>query len=261
MKEKIKSLVKDYKLLLRSVPAWIVVAFVLSVILMNVLATIALVNEAWIAVDAGILLSWLTFLTMDCICRRFGAKAANKLTVFAIICNLFFVLLFNGLLLIVTHVPYIANLNGWFNLAPDGDGFLVVLAGNWKVLLSSTLALIISAVAQNLLNRAVNKLAIKYELKDSFKKFAVISYTSTFIGQWVDNLVFAIMAHLVFCIWGAPLSLVACLITLPLIGAIVELLCEVIFSPLGYKIVKGWERDNVGVEYVEKHSADINKLI
>ena len=32
-------------------------------------------------------------------------------------------------------------------------------------------------------------------------------------------------------------------------GAVVELLCEVIFSPLGYRIVKKWKKDEVGKEY------------
>ena len=40
---------------------------------------------------------------------------------------------------------------------------------------------------------------------------------------------------------------------------ILELGMEVIFSPIGYKIAKRWERDNVGQDYIEfeegKHAA------
>lgn len=30
-----------------------------------------------------------------------------------------------------------------------------------------------------------------------------------------------------------------------LTGAVAELLCEVFLSPVGYKVVRGWERENV----------------
>ena len=36
-------------------------------------------------------------------------------------------------------------------------------------------------------------------------------------------------------------------------GAVAELLCEVFLSPVGYKVVRGWERENVGSEYLERH--------
>ena len=49
------------------------------------------------------------------------------------------------------------------------------------------------------------------------------------IGQFVDNLVFAFMVSFVFFAW-TPLQCVTCALT----GAIVELLFEIIFSPLGY---------------------------
>ena len=37
-------------------------------------------------------------------------------------------------------------------------------------------------------------------------------------------------------------------------GAVAELLCEVFLSPVGYKVVRGWERENVGAEYLERHA-------
>lgn len=39
-----------------------------------------------------------------------------------------------------------------------------------------------------------------------------------------------------------------------LTGAVAELLCEVFLSPVGYKVVRGWERENVGAEYLERHA-------
>ena len=36
-----------------------------------------------------------------------------------------------------------------------------------------------------------------------------------------------------------------------LTGAIVELIMEIIFSPIGYKITRKWKEENVGKEYLE----------
>ena len=36
-------------------------------------------------------------------------------------------------------------------------------------------------------------------------------------------------------------------------GAIVELLCEVVFSPIGYRISNRWKEEGVGNEYLAKY--------
>ena len=36
-----------------------------------------------------------------------------------------------------------------------------------------------------------------------------------------------------------------------LTGAVVELILEVIFSPIGYKIVCKWQKDELGKEYLD----------
>ena len=52
-------------ILLRSIPATVVSLFVVSVICMNLLANKTLVQTYWIALDGGILISWLSFMCMD----------------------------------------------------------------------------------------------------------------------------------------------------------------------------------------------------
>ena len=47
-------------LLLRCIPATVVSLFVVSVICMNLLANKTLVQTSWIALDGGILISWLS---------------------------------------------------------------------------------------------------------------------------------------------------------------------------------------------------------
>ena len=68
----VRETLEDYKVLLRSIPAPTVSTFILSVVLMNLLANKELVSLPWLALDCGFTLSWVSFLCMDMICKRFG---------------------------------------------------------------------------------------------------------------------------------------------------------------------------------------------
>ena len=81
---------------------------------------------------------------------------------------------------------------------------------------------------------------------DSFLVYAVRTYISTAVGQFADNLVFALIVSHIFFGWSM-LQCITCSVT----GMIVELLCEVIFSPIGFSVCKKWKKDNVGKEYFE----------
>ena len=49
---------------------------------------------------------------------------------------------------------------------------------------------------------------------------------------------------------GFSWTLIQC-ITCSILGAVLELLFEVVFSPIGYKVVKTWQNQNVGKEYFD----------
>ena len=66
-----KKLYTETKILLRSIPATVVTLFAVSVVCMNLLANKTLVQLDWIALDAGILISWLSFMCMDIITKHF----------------------------------------------------------------------------------------------------------------------------------------------------------------------------------------------
>ena len=57
LKERLKHEAKEYRLLLRSIPATAVTLFVVSVVCMNLLANKTLLQLDWIALDGGILIS------------------------------------------------------------------------------------------------------------------------------------------------------------------------------------------------------------
>ncbi len=77
------------------------------------------------------------------------------------------------------------------------------------------------------------------------------SYISTFIAQFCDNFIFAALTFMVFApiYWNGfhwtPIQCVTC----SLVGAVLELLMEVIFSPFGYLVLKNWDKDGVGAAY------------
>lgn len=229
--------IREDVLLLRSVPTLVVVFFTISVVCMNLLANKTIVSNAYIALDGGILLSWLSFLCMDILTMYFGPKASSKVAIFAIAINLFCSMVF-----------YIASIIP--SNASDYSGFDSIFGGTWFILLGSTIAFIVSAIINNAINHLIGRALSEKKL--SKKVYYLRSFTSTFIGQFIDNLAFSTIVFMVFApiFWdGFSWTLVQC-ITCALTGALLELLMEAIFSPLGYKIVTKWQKEGIGKAYL-----------
>ena len=240
MKEKLKNALADTKLLFYSIPAVVVALFTVSVVTMNILASKTIYQSGWLAIDGGILVSWLSFLCMDIVTKAFGPRAATKLSVFAIGVNLLVCLIFFVVSIIPTETDYTA--------------FNSIIGGTWFILLSSTVAFLFSAFVNNFLNWSIGKLFRKNP--DGKLAYVTRSYLSTFIGQFFDNFVFAILTFTVFApiFWdGFSWTLLQCF-TCSLLGAGLELLMEIVFSPIGYLVLKRWKRDGVGEEYRRKHA-------
>lgn len=242
MSKRISREILEWKTLLRSVPALYLAIFGTSVILMNLLANKSInLPWDWLALDSGIIVSWISFLCMDIAAKHFGAKAATRLSVTAVLLNLFACLFF----FIASLIPGM-----WGEAYVEGSESIIVTAldhtfgGTWYILLGSTIAFIVSSVVNNLLNVAVGRAFHKNP--DSFGAYACRSYVSTAIGQFADNLVFALLVSHFFFGW-TMLQCITCAIT----GMIVELLCEVIFSPLGYAVSRRWKKDHVGEAYFQ----------
>ena len=90
----LKKEIKQTKILLRSIPSIVVTLFVVSVICMNLLANKTLLKLDWIALDGGILISWLSFMCMDVITKHFGPRASNRISLLAVAINLLTCLIF-----------------------------------------------------------------------------------------------------------------------------------------------------------------------
>lgn len=242
MLTKIKREIYEVKILLRSIPSPILTLFAVSVIVMNLLANKSVnLPFEWLALDCGIIVSWVSFLSMDIITKHFGPKAATEVSIIAVIFNLMVCIIFFAA----------SRISGvWGESYVDGSETIIntalnnTFSGTWYVLLGSTTAFIISAVINNILNYLIGKTMQKKP--DGFAVYALRTYVSTAVGQFCDNLVFALIVSRVFFGW----SMIQCL-TCSVTGMIVELLCEVIFSPIGFSVCKKWKKENVGKEYFE----------
>lgn len=233
----LKKEINETKVLLRCIPSIVVTLFVVSVICMNLLANKTLLQVKWIALDGGILVSWLSFMCMDIITKHFGPKASNKISVLAAIINLLTCFIFFIASIIPSNANDYTELNG-------------ILGGTWFILLGSTIAFLLSALINNFLNWMITK---AFKNKNSKKSFMVASYISTFVAQLLDNLIFSVIVFMIFAplFWnGFNWTFIQCLMC-AITGATLELIMEVIFSPIGYKIVTKWNKENIGKEYLE----------
>ena len=239
MISKIKSIAEDYKVLLRNVPALVTVVFCVGTLIMNQSAAKIVFNFGIVAGTGGIFLSWLPFLCTDVVSKHFGARAAILLNILSSVFNI----LATIFLAIVAAIP----------TEQDYTAFNSTFSAVWFIVLSSNIAFILSGVVNSVLNVTIGK---AFKNKTSRVEFLTRSAASTFIGQVVDNFIFMWLLYTIFApiYWGMePMSVVTCFGT-GVLGGLLELIFELILMPVGYRIVRNWEKNNVGHEYLEKHS-------
>lgn len=221
-----KQILREFRKFLGTASPLLVTLMVLSVVGMNLLANKSIdTGVSWLALDGGILFSWMAFLSMDVLTHCYGPRYASMVSVTALALNLFMAFIF----FLASRLPgvwgesFVTGSEGVINGALDRT-----FAGTWFILLGSSIAFIASALLNNYLNHGIGKLMKK---GTGFGVFALRSYVSTFLGQFADNLIFALLVSRTFFGW----TWVQCF-TCALTGAVLELLSEVAFSPMGYRI-------------------------
>lgn len=238
MKRFFRQMRQEFCLLMASVPAGAFTLFTVSVVCMNLMANKSInMPVKWLALDGGIFFSWIAFMSMDMLTKHFGPRAATQLSVAALGLNL----VVCGLLFVVSRVPGM-----WGEAYVEGSETMLCAAldntfgGTWYVLLGSSVAFLVSALVNNFSNALIGKRA----RGNGFGSYALRAYVSTALGQLVDNLTFALLVSHVFFGWTLTQCLM-CAVT----GMAAELLTEVIFSYLGYRVTARWQRQGVGAEY------------
>ena len=238
---RLRALADDYKLLLRSIPSLTVSIFILSVVCANLMANKELVSTRYVALDCGFAFSWIMFLCMDVICKRWGAGAAVKVSLLALAVNLAVC----GSFALLAKAPGCWGAFYDTNNPAVNDALNATFGGSWYVVFGSALAFLVSSVTNAVLNVGIGD-ALTARSIGGFRAFAIRSYLSTLVAQFVDNFVFATVVSKLFFGWTWT-QVVVCSI----IGAVCELLCEVFFSGIGYRVVCAWENEQVGAAYLE----------
>ena len=234
----IKKELKDYKLLFRNIPSLTITLFFISVVCANLMANKELFNYKYVALDCGFVFSWIMFLCMDVICKHWGAKASIKVSLLALVVNLSVCIIFY----LLSLTP---GMWGEFYSTDSiqvNDALNKTFGGSWYVVFGSATAFIISSIVNALLNDFIGKRVSS----NGSAGFALRSYTSTVIAQYVDNFIFATIVSKFFFGWSWTQVFIC-----SGIGALFELLAEIFFSGIGYKVVRNWEAENVGKEYFD----------
>ena len=235
----------DWKMLLRSLPAVVVALFVVTTVTMNLAANkivwsgLKIGDNYFISITGGVFLSWAVFLIMDMVTKTFGGKAAIKLNLFGAVINT----------IAIVFLGIIASIPSDFPFPGASSSFdtLLGFTGNgvqpWQILISSTIAYVLSGIV----NAAVNVLIGRLFVKNPDGKLAFItrSYVSTIVGQFVDNFIFTALAFSFFAKFYGLFTITG----MALIGALIELFSEIIFSPIAYHKCRKWQKEGVGKDY------------
>lgn len=231
---------QDWKNLLRSVPSLVVSLFLVSVVVMNLMASKVIIMTPILGVTGGLLLSWVPFLLGDVVVKTYGAKAATKINILGLLVNLVCI----GVFQLVSVIEVGAEPGTY-------DAFNSVFRQTWQIFVASSIAFIVSGIVNNYVNAGIGRLFKKNP--DGKAEYMCRTYISTMLGQFIDNFIFAGLAFLVFF----PLSVgdsfgytLTSVLGTAVLAAILELVMEVIFSPIGYGICKKWRKEAVGAEYL-----------
>ena len=238
---------KEWLKTLRSVPSLALALITVATVLMNILANKSIINLPWLIQDAGILMSWVGFLVGDLLVKAFGSKNAIRVNLTCLGISLFI----SGLLAIVAVVPgeWSPVFDPTINPGDLGENINAavnsVMGNVWYVIFGSAVAsavgLVVNGLTQGLL---IKKIETKHA--DKYWGFFVASAASTMIGQIIDNMVFALLVSVKFFGWTWT-QVMVCSLT----GAIFELIIELVFSPLTYRISKNWKKNGIGTEWMK----------
>ena len=245
---------------LRTVPGMVLALITVAMILMNVLANKAIIelpipntNTFWLIQDAGVVLSWVGFLAGDLLVKNFGAKHAIRVNLTALFISLFV----SALLALVGVIP--GTWSPEFNYESAeiaqavGQSIDEVMGNVWYVILGSAAAsacgLVVNNLTQDLILRKIER-----KHGNHYWGYLVAAASSSFFGQILDNFVFAALVSVHFFGWSWTTALMC-----SLDGAILEIVIEMIFTPLTYAISKNWDKNHIGVKW-EKQEGVVEEV-
>ena len=176
-----------------------------AIIIQNILAT-KQIDIAMFTVTTGILVSPIVFIIQDIIAELYGYKEAKRMVLIGFAMNFVGVLLFT----LAIHIP---ASQFWANQA----AFSAILGTTLRITIASFTAYVIGSLTNS---------GVMVYLKKKFPKSLFIrAISSTIVGQFLDNALFAFIAFYGVLPMAALWSMVVG-------GTIFEVLYEIIFYPI-----------------------------
>ena len=182
-----------------------------AILIQKILAT-KQIDIAMFTVTTGILVSPIVFIIQDIIAELYGYKDAKRMVLLGFLMNFVGVLLFT----LAIHLP---GSQFWGNQA----AFSTILGTTLRISIASFTAYIVGSLTNS---------GIMVALKKKFPKSLFIrAISSTIVGQFLDNAIFATVAF-----YGVlPMSAIYSMI---IGGTIFEVLYEIIFYPITRTSIK-----------------------
>lgn len=181
-----------------------------GIIIQNILAT-KNIDISIFTVTTGILISPLIFIIQDVQSEIFGYKKAKKMIILGYLMNFLAIILYTLSIWLPSSGTY-----------QNQGAFATILSTTPRITIASFIAYITGSLINS---KIMTGLKMKYE-KNLF--FRAIS--STIVGQFIDNMLFAIIAF-----YGILPN--AAIISMIIGGTIFEVLYEIIFYPITKKII------------------------
>lgn len=235
---------KEWVATLRSIPSLVLTLCVIANTMMNILANKSIINLPYLVQDAGLLFSWVGFLAGDLVVRGFGTKNSLRVSITTLVVSL----LISCLLLAVSYIPGewspIYNYDESYSEVIN-ESINSIIGNQWYVILGSALASLCGLIINNVTQGTLLKVIIKKH-GDHYPGYLIAGGLSTIIGQFIDNLIFALVISVNFFGWTYKQVLMC-----SLMGALVELVCEMVFTPITYKISQNWKKNGIGIEWIK----------
>lgn len=181
-----------------------------SLIIQNILATKQM-DIFMFTVTTGILISPIVFIIQDVISEIFGYKEAKKMVLYGFLMNFVAVILYSVSILIPPS-------SYWNNQV----AFEAILGTTFRITLASFIAYIVGSLTNS-------KVMVALKNKNE-KNLFFRAISSTIVGQFLDNFLFAFIAF-----YGVlPVN---SLISMVIGGTIFEVIYEIVFYPITKTII------------------------
>ena len=200
--------------------------FVAVLLISNITSTKLVVLGPFIF-DAGTLLFPLVYIFGDVLTEVYGYKASRKIIWTGLLCSL----LMAGLIMLVGRLPAAGD-------RPYQEAYMNVLGFTPRIVLASAIAYMAGEFSNAII-------VAKMKIKDGWKSLRKRFLWSTIVGQWLDTVLFIIIAFGGIFPWSVIWAIV-------ISNYVFKLAIEIVLMPLTYQAVAYLKREEGVDVYDEK---------